>query len=130
MTSLPDVIITILAPFSEMFSKPVWRHVRMLLAGAIICQGSRTITAILRVMGLEKEKRFGKYHRVLSRARWSGLQGSKILLGLLIQLLPPSFPIIILVDETIERRKGNKIKAKGVGSIWIPGCWPTTCDLR
>lgn len=75
MTLPPDAIITVLAPFSEMFSKPVWHHVRVLLSGAIICQGSRTITAILRVMGLEKEKRFGKYHRVLSRARCSGLQG-------------------------------------------------------
>ena len=114
MTSLPDIIILVIAPFAEMFSKPVWRHVQVLFAGAILCNGPRTIAAILRMVGLGGEKRFEKYHRVLNRAKWSGLQGSKILFGLLIQLLPPSFSIIILIDETIERRKGKKIKAKGV----------------
>ncbi len=114
MTSLPNVIILVLAPFAKMFSKPVWRHVQILFAGAILCNGPRTVAAILRVVGLGSEKRFGKYHRVLNRAKWSGLQGSKILFGLLIQLLPPSYSIIILIDETIERRKGKKIKAKGV----------------
>jgi len=64
-------------------------------------------------MGLGHEKRFEKYHRVLSRARWSGLQGSKILLGLLVQLLPSSWPIVIGTDDTLERRRGPKITAKG-----------------
>jgi hypothetical protein len=64
-------------------------------------------------MGLGGERRFEKYHRVLNRARWSGLQGAKILLGLLIVLLPAWLPVEIGVDETIERRKGSQIKAKG-----------------
>jgi hypothetical protein len=64
-------------------------------------------------MGLGQEKRFEKYHRVLSRARWSGLQGSKILLGLLVQSLPSSWPIVIGTDDTLERRRGKKITAKG-----------------
>jgi len=64
-------------------------------------------------MGLSDERHFINYYRVLNRACWSGLQASKILLGLLIRLIPESFPIIIGIDDTIERRKGNKIKAKG-----------------
>ena len=65
-------------------------------------------------MGLADDETFCKYHRVLSRARWSGLQGSKILLGLLVALATlHGFPLIILVDETVERRKGKRIKAKG-----------------
>jgi hypothetical protein len=67
-----------------MFSHPVWCHVQVLLVGAVLCRGPRTVTAVLRVMGLGHEKQFEKYHRVLSRAQWSGLQGSKILLGLLV----------------------------------------------
>jgi hypothetical protein len=64
-------------------------------------------------MGLGGERRFEKYHRVLNRARWSGLQGAKILLGLLLLLVPAWVPLEIGVDETIERRKGSRIKAKG-----------------
>jgi len=64
-------------------------------------------------MGLSDERHFINYYRVLNRACWSGLQASKILLGLLIRLIPESFPIIIGIDDTIERRKGKKIKAKG-----------------
>jgi hypothetical protein len=65
-------------------------------------------------MGLSNSANFSKYHRVLSRANWNGLALAKILLGLLVQLLPASWPIIIAVDETLERRRGKKIKAKGL----------------
>ena len=114
MSPLPDIIVAVLAPFAEVFSKPVWNHVRVLLTGAILCNGPRTVAAILRTMGLSHDKGFGKYHRVLNRARWSGLVGARILLGMLIKLIPDSWPIVVGIDETIERRKGRKIKAKGV----------------
>ncbi len=113
MSSLPVEIIVLLSPFSQMFSAPVWNHVQVLIAGTILCRGKRTVTSALRVMGLHQEKRFEKYHRVLNRASWPGLQGAKILLGLLLKILTASWPIIVAVDETIERRKGRKIKAKG-----------------
>jgi hypothetical protein len=64
-------------------------------------------------MGLGGERRFAKYHRVLSRARWSGRQGAKILVGWLIAILPKDWPLVIEVDDTIERRNGRRIKAKG-----------------
>jgi DDE superfamily endonuclease len=113
MLPLPAAIITVLSPFAALFSRPVWGHVQVLLIGAVLCRGPRTVTAILRVLGLGGEKRFEKYHRVLNRARWSGLQGGKILLGILVQLLPASWPIVIGTDDTIERRRGSKITAKG-----------------
>ena len=83
MPPLPESIITVLGAFVPLFSRPVWRHAQMLVVGAILCRGPHTVTAVLRVMGLGGERRFEKYHRVLSRACWSGLQGAKILLGLL-----------------------------------------------
>jgi DDE superfamily endonuclease len=118
MSPLPEAIITVLGAFTPLFSHPVGRHAQVLLIGAILCQGPRTVTAALRVLGLTQERRFEKYHRVLSRAplrylRRSGLQGAKILLGLLIPLLPSSWPIVVGVDETLERRQGRKIQAKG-----------------
>jgi hypothetical protein len=64
-------------------------------------------------MGLSQEKRFEKYHRIFNRAKWNSMTGAKILLGLLVQMLPTSSPLLILVDDTIERRGGKKITAKG-----------------
>ena len=66
-------------------------------------------------MGFENEKRYTNYHRVLNRAKWNALNGAKIMLGLIIKLLPPGFPLIIGIDESIERRKGKSIKAKTGG---------------
>lgn len=72
------------------------------------------MTACLCAVGLEEESNFGKYHRVLSRASWSSKVAAKILLGLLIKAFDPSNgPLLIGVDETLERWSGKKIKAKG-----------------
>jgi len=106
-------IISVLSAFAPLFTKPTWKNINTLLIGAILCRGARRITNILRVMGLSEVKNFSKYHRVLSRTQWNSLIASKILLGLLIKLLPESWPIIVAVDETLERRRGKKIKAKG-----------------
>jgi len=65
-------------------------------------------------MGLASVKNYSKYHKVLSKAKWSGINLAKILLGLLLEITPSSWPVIIAIDETLERRKGKKIKAKGV----------------
>ena len=107
-------ILTILAAFSSEFSAPTWKNIQTLLPGSILCSGPRRISSILRVMGLASVRNFSKYHRVLSRAEWNAIALAKILIGLLIKLLPESWPIIIAVDETLERRRGKKIKAKGV----------------
>src|SRR3989338_413594 len=113
MSSLPRAIETVFNAFSVMFTLPTWDNIQILMTGAILCQGPRRVSSILRVMGLSSDKRFGKYHRVFNRAQWNSMTGAKILLGLLVVLLPTSAPILIVVDDTIERRKGRKIKAKG-----------------
>jgi len=106
-------IINVLEQFAPVFSDRVWRHALILLIGAILCRKERTVASALRVMGLGNDPHFVNYHRVLSKARWSGLQAAKILLGLLVALVPVNLPIIIGVDDTIERRNGKKIKDKG-----------------
>ena len=107
-------ILAVLAAFSSEFSRPTWKNIQVLLIGAILCRGPRRVSSVLRVMGLASERNFSKYHRVLSRARWDGLMLAKIMLGLLIKLLPEPWPILVVVDETLERRRGKKIKAKGL----------------
>ena len=115
MFPLPAEIIALLANFAACCDKRVWDHAVILLIGAILAPGKRTVTAALRIMGLSDEKHFINYHRVLSRATWSGLALSRILFGLLVILwLSADAPIVVVVDDTLERRRGAKIKAKGV----------------
>jgi DDE superfamily endonuclease len=114
MPPLPEAIILVLAPFAPLFSHRVWLHAQVLLLGAILTPGPRTVSAALRVMGLAMECHFTNYHRVLNRATWSARQGSRILLGLLVTVLVPSGATIVLgADDTVERRSGRKITAKG-----------------
>ncbi len=107
-------IISIITVFACEFNRPTWKKMQTLFIGAILCRGARRVTSILRVMNLGQERNFSKYHRVLNHASWNGIALSKILLGLLIKLIPESWPILVAVDETLERRKGKMIKAKGV----------------
>ncbi len=76
-----------------MFSARVWQNALILLIGAILCRKERTVAGILRIMGLGNDPHFVNYHRVLSKARWSGLQAAKILLGLLVALVPVDCPV-------------------------------------
>lgn len=114
MPSLPAEIIVLLAPFAQLFSERVWCHAQVLVVGAILAPGKRTVSSCLRVMGLAWEYHFTNYHRVLNRAQWSARQAGKILLGLIVLLLvPPGAAIVLGADDTVERRSGRKIKAKG-----------------
>jgi hypothetical protein len=115
MLILPTKIIHVLRQFEEVFSKRAWEWAKVLLIGAILAPGERTVAAILRVMGCANEKQFQKYHRVLNRAKWSSRELSRVLLLLLVQLfVPMDAPIVMGIDETIERRRGSKIAARGV----------------
>ncbi len=114
MPPLPEAIILGLAPFAPLFSDRVWLHAQVLLLGAILTSGPRTVTAALRVMGLATERHFTNDPRVLNRAIWSARQASRMLLGLLLTaLVPPGATIVLGADDTVERRSGRKISAKG-----------------
>jgi len=84
MRTLPAEMIRLLAPFAPLFSRRVWQHAQMLLAGAILAPGKRTVASALQAVGLGEERRFCRYHRVLSRATWSSRETSRLLLGLLV----------------------------------------------
>jgi hypothetical protein len=114
LLTLPAELLPLIVEFAPLFSKPVWEHAKVLLAGAILAPGKRTVTACLRVMGLSQERRFTNYHLVLNRARWSDLEDSRILLRLLVATFAPRGELVLGLDDTIERRRGDQIKAKGI----------------
>src|ERR671914_1418903 len=114
MHTLPTAMIQLLAPFALLFSRSVWARAQLLVVGAILAPGKRTVSSALRAVGLGHTEQFQRYHRVLNRATWSGLEASHVLLGLLVRTFVPNGPLVIGVDETLERRWGKKIAAKGV----------------
>jgi hypothetical protein len=113
--TLPPKMVQALAPFAPLFSKRTWQNAQVLLMGAILAPGSPTVSSALRAMGLDRHERFHRYHRVLSHARWSSLKASRVLLRLLVgTFVPEGDPLLLGIDETLERRYGKKIAARGV----------------
>lgn len=109
-----DDIISLIAVFAPLFSERVWSHAQVLLIGAILAPGKRTVAAVLRVMGRSEEAHFTNFHRVLNRAKWSTRQGSRLLLGLLVAVfVPAGSPLILGADDTVERRRGEQIPHVG-----------------
>ena len=137
-------------PFSAASAAPTWRHVLVLIAGAILSPGRRTVAAALRVVGLDQDPRFTNDHRVLNRNRWSSLRLARCLCRLLVSAF---VPVVIGVkprglpdlDDTLERRRGAKVAAGGThrdpvrsshghlvkasGLRWLFHMSPTTPDL-
>lgn len=115
MDSLPGAIIDVLKHFEPAFNGRVWRRVQVLLVGAVLAPGKRTVTSALRVMGLGQERLFQNYHRVLNRATWSSWALSGVLLRLLVAaFVAEGEPVVMGIDDHIERRRGAKISAKGI----------------
>ena len=113
MPTLPKDIATVLAMFAPLFTQPSFEHATLLVVGAILVPGRRTVAAVLRILGLAEEPQFQKYHRVLNRAVWSSRRAA----GFLLQALVAAFGggvLIFGLDETLERRRGAKIAARGV----------------
>lgn len=114
MLLLPADILAFLAPFAPLFSRRVWHHAQVLVVGAILAPGRRMVSTALRAVGLSHLPTFQAYHRVLNRAAWSSLAASRILLRLLVSTFAADGPLVVGIDETIERRRGAKIAATGV----------------
>ena len=103
-----------LAPFRILFTRPTWQRVLVLATGAILTTHRRTVAAALRVTGRGEDAGFSRYHDVLSRSRWSALAAARLLLVRLVATFVPAGPVVIGLDDTIERRWGAKIAARGI----------------
>ena len=111
---VPPILATWLSVFRPCFTAPVWNRILVLVAGAVLAPGKRTVTQLLRVMGLADEPSFRRYHEVLSRARWDGRAVARRLLLYIIERLLPEGEVVVGIDDTIERRWGARINARGI----------------
>ena len=133
MFTPPVEVEAILAPFAALFTRPSWRRAQALLCGVLLAPTNCVVTAALRVLGLSDDAHFENYHRVLNRARWSAHHAAGSLLRLLVRTFVPAGPVVIGLDDTVERRRGAKIAGRSmyrdaVRSSW--GCFQKTSGLR
>src|ERR1700712_4664397 len=110
----PPVLAGWMSAFRGHFSAPVWSRVLVLVAGAVLAPGKRTVSQALRVMGLAEKPGFSRYHDVLSRARWNGRAVARTLLAQVLDAFLPAGEVVVGVDDTIERRWGPEITARGI----------------
>ena len=115
MRTLSAELLSLIVVFQPLFTKPTWENAKALLLGAMLQRGKRTVTACLRVVGLGDEEHFQNCHRVLNRAKWSALDAARVLLGLIILAfaLVIQEVIVLAADDTIERRRGKRIRQLG-----------------
>jgi len=115
MITLPAGFQATISDFSGAFRKDVWPKVELLLTGAILCPGSRTVCNVLRSVGLQWESCFPKYHRLLSQDKWSAKWLAAVLLKLLVDaFIEGGQPLVFGLDDTVERRWGTKINKRGI----------------
>jgi hypothetical protein len=131
-TILPPILSSLMEAFRGFFTAPVWDHVLVLVAGAVLTPGKRTVSAALRIMGLAEASDFALYHHVLSRARWDSRAIARKLLTKILERFLPHGPLVVGIDDTIERRWGAKIAARGIyrdpvrssHGHFVKGQWP------
>jgi hypothetical protein len=85
----PALLARWMAPFAALVTRPTWHNLLVLMAGAILAPGRRTVTAALRVLGLREIPTFTSYHRVLNRNVWSSRAFARRLLDLLVHSFAP-----------------------------------------
>ena len=111
MLTLPDAILPVLHPFATLFRSPTWLKAQILLVGAILAPGQRTVAAALRVMGLSDDRNYARYHQVLNRAVWSPRQAAGILLVLLLQHLDQGDGPLIFGIRALIRKPWSGVAA-------------------
>lgn len=111
---VPLILRRWLQAWRPCFTAPSWEHVLVLVMGALLAPGKRTVTSCLRMTGRAQAANFATYHQILNRARWSPRAAARRLLGIVVEQLVPDGPVVIGMDDTIERRWGPRIRARGI----------------
>lgn len=112
--AVPQILRQWLQALRTCFTAPSWEHVLVLVMGALLAPGKRTVSSCLRMTGRAGAANFASFHQILNRARWSPRTVARRLLGLVVERLVPDGPIVIGMDDTIERRWGRRISARGI----------------
>ena len=133
MFTPPAEVSAVLAAFAPLFSEPSWLRAQALVCGTLLAPANHTLTAALRALGLARAPGFQNYHRLLNRACWSARQAAQVLLKLLVAAFVPAGPVILGLDDTVERRRGRKLTARAIyydAARSSKACFQKTSGLR
>ncbi|WP_144431712.1 transposase, partial [Jannaschia seosinensis] len=111
---VPQILRDWLQELRMCFTAPSWEHVLVLVMGAVLAPGKRTVSACLRMTGRAEAQNFSSCHQLLNRARWNTHAMARHLLSMVVNRLVPEGPVVIGMDDTIERRWGRRITARGI----------------
>src|SRR3954464_4969250 len=119
--AVPPRLAAWLAPFRDGFTASVWPRVLVLIAGAGLAPGQGTVSAALGVMGLADRPGFGRYHEVLSEARWDGRALARtLLLHLLERLLPDGEVVIVPTTASSDAGAPASVTAASIATQCAP----------
>ena len=111
---VPHFLVDRLDPFRTAFTTRTWKKSLVLVMGELLAPGKRTVSSCLRITGYAECKAFSTFHQVLNRARWQSHELARQLLQVFVTALVGGGPVIIGVDDTIERRWGPKVFGRGI----------------
>ncbi len=114
MLNLPAPIIAVLCSFAPLFSRPTYLKFLVIAIGHFLCRGSRTITNCLRYAGCNEQRRYAEFYDIFRRANWSSLKASRILLFLIDKEWVAAGVLRVVVDTTLERRRGPRLYGLGM----------------
>jgi hypothetical protein len=109
---LPPEALPLLDAFAPLFTRPTYRRFVVLLVAAILTQGRHTVANLLRTLGRLATGHRTDYQRVLSRARWSGLELGCALARFLLTHLVPDGPVLLVGDDTVDGHPGRRVYGK------------------
>ena len=111
LTSTMDASIQ---QFASCFTKPSFQTFRVIVTGWLLGHGRRVVTRILLAGDGLKLKTFSCYHRFFSQARWTVDAVARVMLALVLKFIPDDAPIVVAVDDTLNRKTGKRIWAAGM----------------
>jgi hypothetical protein len=113
MLTLPEFAQPVLCSFAPVFYHPTYQRFLVLLLGAILTTGRRTVSNLLRTADGLARGDASSFHRVLSKRRWSTLALARILIRFILDRWVPDGPILVAGDDTVDEHRGAKVYGKG-----------------
>ena len=111
--TLPPEAAPLLHALAPHFTRPTFDRFVTLLAAAILTTGRRTVANVLRTAGSLAPGHDSAYRRVLSDARWSGLEVGRAPARFLLDRLVPGGPVYLAGDDAVDGHPGPKVYGKG-----------------
>jgi hypothetical protein len=102
----------LLDQFAPVFFQPTYQRFLVLLVAAVLTTGRRTVSNLLRTVGLLAPGDPSSYHRVFSKRRWSMLRLARLLATCLLDHWVGDGPVFLAGDDTVAEHRGAKVHGK------------------